>query len=297
MQIVDVVRDLMAIRTWFTVGVLAAGAAGCGAPETGWWNTPTSPASPAPGTSAVTIVNVVVVPPVVESGGSARGTVTIDRDAPSEGTDVRLSSTDAAMRVPEAIRIPGGARTATFAVATSSVSQDATARVVATVGTVTGQATLDVWATGLPTSFTWLSDPADPIFRGAYGRATPANATFVARCEREWIMAMITTPLNNHFIRLAAPLGRPLRPGAYEGAERFNGPSVPAIDISVNSTGCNTTRGRFVVTEAELGANGQIGRFVATFEEFCAGSPVPIRGEVRLTGPFQLPPFQVSCFR
>lgn len=238
----------------------------------------------------------VAEPPAVNGGGVSRGTITLNREAPEGGAQVQLSSSNAAAQVPATVAIPSGARSVTFAVATRSVPQDVNADIV---GSVSGRTTLGVYAL-LPTSFTWISEPGDPIWRGGYGRHTPDNASFVARCERDELMVQIDSRVTLHSsIRLSAPRGTPLRPGTYEGATRtaFRGAGEPGLDIGINATGSNTVRGRFVVSEADFGASGEVRRFMATFEQYCGNSTTAVTGELRLTGPFPMPPFPVSCLR
>jgi hypothetical protein len=78
---------------------------------------------------------------------------------------------------------------------------------------------------------------------------------------------------------------------------RFRSATSPKMDISINNTGCNGTTGRFVVSEADFSATGEIRRLVLTFEQPCAGQASALRGELRLTGPFPMPPFPLSCLR
>ena len=98
-------------------------------------------------------------------------------------------------------------------------------------------------------------------------------------------------------VRLAAPEGTPLRVGTYDVVGALPPPGFPRIDLGVDGTACRVETGRFVVLEADLAPNGEVRRFVATFEALCQFDRSRITGEVILTGPFPLPPFQVVCLR
>jgi hypothetical protein len=123
----------------------------------------------------------------------------------------------------------------------------------------------------------------------------------VARCENgSDVWVMITSPDGRGaFLQFGAPRGTPMRPGTYEGATRtaFRSATAPGIDVSISGSGCNTTTGRFVVSEADFSTTGEVRRFVVTFEQHCNAMPPALRGELRLTGPFPMPPFQLSCLR
>jgi hypothetical protein len=260
-----------------------------------WWAT--TPVAPSPASStpaALTIINLVFEPRMLTGGATSVGTLSLDRVAGGGGTEVRLSSSDPAVTVPTAVLVPPGARSVTFPVGTRAVSRDVNVEVVGAADGVTGRAAIDVFAI-LPTSLTWESDLEDPVFRGRSDRLTPENATFVARCERDTVMVQIDGPGNRDAsFRFEPAQGGRLRPGSYDGAMRFATPTIPALDVAVNGTGCNASSGRFVVSQADFASNGAVRRFVATFEHFCVGRR-PLKGELRLTGPFPLPPFVVTC--
>jgi len=279
--------------------LLSVHAIACGSTPPNWWDAAATSPTPPTGTLGSGIVSVVVNPPALNGGGVSLGRITIDRDAPPGGAVVQLSSSDVAAQVPATLTIPAGTRSMTFAVTTRTVPNDLTVEIAGFVSGASGRTTLSVYAM-LPNAFTWISDPADAIWRGRYGRVTSMNATFLARCERDELWVQISSPVDGtSLIQLGAPRGTPMRSGTYEGATRtaFRAPGVPGIDIGINGTGCNTTNGRFVVSELDFGATGQVNKFVATFEQLCQGSPTPVRGELRLTGPFTPPPFSVSCIR
>jgi hypothetical protein len=86
------------------------------------------------------------------------------------------------------------------------------------------------------------------------------------------------------FFNVAAPLGTPLAPGAYEDATRwpFQSPTQPGLDVSGDGRGCNMLTGRFDVLEAKFGPHGYVERFHAMFEQHCEGGNAALHGEVRI---------------
>jgi hypothetical protein len=83
-------------------------------------------------------------PGAVVGGGSATGLISLRSPAPAGGSHVALASSDAAARVPAAVDVPEGRLSATFAVETSPVPADVSARVTATSGSLTASASLGV---------------------------------------------------------------------------------------------------------------------------------------------------------
>ena len=72
-------------------------------------------------------------------------------------------------------------------------------------------------------------------------------------------------------------LGQPLATQVYEGAQRapFASPGHPGIDIGGDGRGCNTISGRFQIHELDW-SGSSLGRFTATFEQFCEQSPTNV---------------------
>jgi glucuronoarabinoxylan endo-1,4-beta-xylanase len=102
-----------------------------------------------------------VTPSAVLGGQSATGAVTLTRAAPRSGAWVRLSSGNAAARVPAYVRVPARSSSATFAVTTTSVSSATSATIAAAYGRVTKttQLTVSPSASSAPTA-TLAAQPA-----------------------------------------------------------------------------------------------------------------------------------------
>jgi hypothetical protein len=86
---------------------------------------------------------------------------------------------------------------------------------------------------------------------------------------------------------LSGPGDAPLAPGAYEMAERFNGPAIPGLDVGGAGRGCNSVTGRFDVFEAEYAPDGDVLVFSADFEQHCEGGAPALRGSIRYRAAFR----------
>lgn len=281
------------MRRW-TASVLAALfiAVGCGSsgPSSRWWESGIpAPSSIAPG--RITALNMKLEPTGMYGGKSALATMVFDRPAP-DGTFVNLTSSDAAAEVAPAIAVQAGASGATFTVATRAVSEDRNATITASISEVSAAAALDVWAV-LPMSFSWDSEPGDPIGGGRVGRLTPEKGvSFIGRYlpgDRLTVF-MNGTRGSIASVQLGLPNGAALRPGTYEGGAReFGAASTrPWLDVGIDSL-CSAATGRYVVSEADVSRDGHVNRVVATFELSCQRGGPAIRGELRVTGPLPLP--------
>jgi hypothetical protein len=101
--------------------------------------------SPPPPPPARTLTALTLNPASVTGGAGSTGTVTLSGAAPAGGTAVSLSSADTtAVTVPAGITVPAGATSATFAVATSSVTAQQAVFISGTAGGVTRSAQLTV---------------------------------------------------------------------------------------------------------------------------------------------------------
>lgn len=84
---------------------------------------------------------------------------------------------------------------------------------------------------------------------------------------------------------LAAPEGRTLAAGVYDGATRypFQSPTAPGLSLGGNGRGCNQVTGTFTIREIAFGPFNYVHKLDATFEQHCEGDPdTAARGEVRI---------------
>jgi len=138
-------------------------------------------------------------------------------------------------------------------------------------------------------TFLYLTSQAgDPIGEGLVQTFTTDNATISAYYNETDVFFNVAPSTGGVYtLELSAPPGQPLVEGTYLNAARspFRSFGQPGIDVTHNSTGCNTESGSFVVTQAQYGPFGPNGYhrvllFDATFQVSCDGLP-PLSGEIR----------------
>jgi hypothetical protein len=97
--------------------------------------------------AAPTLSGLALQPTRVVGGGAATGTVTLSAAAPAGGSVVQLRSSNTALAtVPASVNVAAGARTAAFTVTTASTRRNRSVSIVATLGTRSVSATLDIRA-------------------------------------------------------------------------------------------------------------------------------------------------------
>jgi VCBS repeat protein len=165
--------------------------------------------------------------------------------------------------------------------ATSSATPGETATATVTVGgEVYGSFSLTTYLAGdVQTGLVFESPSGDWVGAGESGFwFTPDWALSLSGTN--YLEFSGSGPLGRRFwLDLTGPSSTPLAPGAYENAQRaaFAGVS-PGLDLSMDSRGCNTLRGRFAVLEIDLTATPP--RLAVDFEQSCDGGP-PLFGELR----------------
>ncbi|HVF20853.1 MAG TPA: thrombospondin type 3 repeat-containing protein [Mycobacteriales bacterium] len=85
-----------------------------------------------------------------------------------------------------------------------------------------------------------------------------------------------------------APSEQEILPGQYDASHP--GPAFAWLSVSGSGRGCNTTRGRFTVTEARYGRDGLLQRLAIEFEQRCDSSTGVLRGTVRFNAGIAAPP-------
>lgn len=107
--------------------------------------TPTPSPSPAPGGGG----SLSISPQTIQSQGRPQATVTLASAAPAGGALVLLSSNDTnTARVPASVTVPGGARSTTFIIDTSTVVTNTTVTITATYAGASMSSTLTVTPAG-----------------------------------------------------------------------------------------------------------------------------------------------------
>ena len=142
----------------------------------------------------------------------------------------------------------------------------------------------------LSTFAAFESDRYDYIGACVKRRFTLAEGIFTATVEPRAVVIDFVGDQRWRFV-FAAPPGVELTPGVYEGATRYpvNAGSEPGMDVSGDGRGCNGLDGRFEVLELERGADGEIARFAATFEQHCEHVADALRGVVRFNSTLETP--------
>ncbi|HXI29824.1 MAG TPA: hypothetical protein VNG89_15405 [Vicinamibacterales bacterium] len=77
-----------------------------------------------PAAATPPLINVTLSPASVNGGAASTGTVTLQSAAPNGGASVQLFSSGSAATVPASVTVPAGAASATFPIATTSVTSD-----------------------------------------------------------------------------------------------------------------------------------------------------------------------------
>ncbi|WP_405714299.1 MULTISPECIES: hypothetical protein [unclassified Streptomyces] len=94
----------------------------------------------------------------------------------------------------------------------------------------------------------------------------------------------IVTPEGKRWsLHLQAPEGQKLTEGAtYTGASRWPDarPEDPQLQFGADDRWCTTSTGSFTVSHISYGPYGYVRELDATFEQYCNGSTLPLRGEV-----------------
>jgi hypothetical protein len=135
----------------------------------------------------------------VVGGSSAQGIITLTGAAPSGGAIVALSSSNAAIAsVPASVTIAGGATSATFAIATQTVTASSSVTISAAYGGVSKTATLTVTAQPPPATDTVAIQVAEYASGNRQLRveATSSNASATLRVYASATNTLIGTLRN-----------------------------------------------------------------------------------------------------
>jgi hypothetical protein len=115
---------------------------------------PSNPSQPAPAPSGLGLSSLTLSQSSVQGQQQPTGVVTLNSSAPSSGVIVQLASSNPSVaQVPATVMIAGGQSSASFAVNTSTVPNNATSTISATYNGGTRTATLSVLAPGLEAIF------------------------------------------------------------------------------------------------------------------------------------------------
>ena len=152
----------------------------------------------------------------------------------------------------------------------------------------TATVTVHVADAGDPvTLFTVTSDPGNAFNITTFALG-PVQATFTtakAVGGSDGVRININGGQPNHWgVTLAAPQGLTLQTGTYDGAQGypFQALSLPGIDFSGNSHGCNNESGHFAILDLQKDGNGNVTSLAADFDQHCENQPAANHGKIRI---------------
>ncbi|NUL03854.1 hypothetical protein HRW07_11520 [Streptomyces lunaelactis] len=96
-------------------------------------------------------------------------------------------------------------------------------------------------------------------------------------------ITVVTTEGKRWSLHLEAPVGQKLTDGAtFTNASRwpYAQPEDPKLQFGETDRWCDTSTGSFTISHISYGPYGYIRELDATFEQYCDGSTLPVRGEV-----------------
>jgi hypothetical protein len=96
-------------------------------------------------------------------------------------------------------------------------------------------------------------------------------------------VTLVTPEGKRWSLHMEAPQGQKLTDGAtFTNASRwpYAQPEDPKLEFGETDRWCNTSTGSFTITHIAYGPYGYIRELDATFEQYCNGSTLPLRGEV-----------------
>jgi len=135
------------------------------------------------------------------------------------------------------------------------------------------------------TFLTLSSQPGDYVGGGITQTLTPADGTFSVTNSTTDITISFHTPSYSQFwtLQFGSPKSEKFARGEYEGATRtaFRSPTAPGVDVGGDGRGCNTTTGRFLVSDFALNTDGTIARLGIDFEQHCEGAAPALYGSLR----------------
>lgn len=140
-------------------------------------------------------------------------------------------------------------------------------------------------------SLTFSGDPGEYMSGGqsyAYDAATAQMFDISGSNDHNGVdVTVVAADGTRSSLFMFAPKGQTLTAGTYTGALRW--PYVTAQDpellFDTGDRSCSTSTGSFTVSQVEFGPYGYVKALDASFEQYCNGSTLALRGEVHLATP------------
>jgi len=134
------------------------------------------------------LISVDVSPTIVTGGSTSQGTVTLSGPAPSGGVVVSLSDNSSAAGEPSSVTVPAGSTSATFTIATNSVTSVTPVTISAVYGGVTKSATLTLTVSVLGLSI----DAMTSVDSGGLTGSTIVAPAFTTKAGNDLLLAFIS---------------------------------------------------------------------------------------------------------
>jgi hypothetical protein len=134
-----------------------------------------------------------------------------------------------------------------------------------------------------PLTYSYVSDAGDFIGQGATKSYAGATTIFGMSGTASNLTYSVSGQRDSWSIQMVAPSGQQLQAGTtYSGATRapFQASSVPGLDDSGDSRGCNTLTGSFTINAIQTDGSGAITALNATFEQYCDNSTSALHGTI-----------------
>jgi uncharacterized repeat protein (TIGR01451 family) len=181
-------------------------------------------------TSSVVLSSLTINPSSVVGGASAQGTVTLSGNAPAGGATVALSSNNALARTPASVFIPAGTRSASFTIATSSTTTNATASISAALGGVTKTALLTITPAAASVDTVGIQQADYTVSKKELRiQATSTRTTATLQAYVTASGALIGTLKNNGGGKYGAQFSWPVNPQQITVKSSFGGSATKAV--------------------------------------------------------------------
>lgn len=181
--------------------------------------------------------------------------------------------------------------------AATAATLTATLALAVTAAPLTGTAQAAEAVTG---SLSFSGDPGEYVTGGQSYNYTPDTAQMFdvqGATDESSLDATVVSPEGERwFLDMAAPSGEKLTPGVtYTNTSNWPNaqPGDPQLEFS-GDRDCQNGTGSFTISNISYGPYGYIRAVDATFERYCSGSTLPVRGELHAQMPDPAPELAVS---
>ncbi len=164
----------------------------------------------------------------------------------------------------------------------------ATLALAVTAGPLSGTAQADEAVTG---SLSFSGDPGEYVTGGQSYTYTPGTTQMFdveGSVDESSLGTTVVTPEGERwFLDMAAPSGEKLTPGVTY-TNTSNWPNAQPGDPQLQFSGdreCESGTGSFTISDIDYGPYGYVRAVDATFERYCSGSTLPVRGELHAQMP------------